>query len=910
NVTEDSRETVEYRRYTGTTPINEGECVKLEKEDIETYFKALKGDVINKLNSAEENEKYVAWYFAKYKSEPKLWPGSFVVFDKNNADAMVNLIFNINLKMKDIYDILVKVGLVNILEWCSSREDSSSLLVVIPIYVKSILQEIDKYVKLPDLPDYKGFIDKIFQSKKFEELIVLEDILEKDFEPSSIPIHIQPYPYIIGVSNGQTLVNIRIYPMLQEYFFEKKNKLLGKVPATVDKLLEDMYEKYYPSINVHKKQEFDEIYVMEIKLVDNNPYKCDSLIICAPWLTPKQIKELDIGRMKNVILITQFMETPFFLYIYSTYVGDIKNSANNWTIIDITHQDIVEHKIKERTKIGDDFVENFKRLYDGGEQKIDATGVKRNNHVETKDTGEGEKVTEQIKKKETSKDNVVINREEGKNEQITQERDKKTAEKEIEEKVISEEIKKEIEALNNKGFYFTNSNWKVFYLFINETKKKLDIITNRLSFETFSFLFGKNKLSSTVKIRIIVGHTPRNYDKIKRFVATYGLDLELYVCKRIHCKFCIRDEDTILLGSSNMVFNSLGNIKREGNFEADIIYDYEPDVKEASNLFETIWQEKEKYVPLHGSSRFLSSISGIPSKIEELISKTEGELIIFSPNFADTELIGAIRMINENIKIKIVLNWPDKASENNKKALNLIRDAKSADGTEALFSIIPRRESIHAKIYVFDKKIAFISSLNLTQSSWGYMIETGLLIDDKEIIESIMKMIKTFHYKIPSAIKIKEGGGDEETLEITEFPDEKFLFLESEGKTLLKKYGQLYDKFRKEYGEAFPESIPEEPEDVKPSSKEVIPEPASVKPPSKVVIPDIPEKLIDSAIKQKTSIVISDRGGWTLGKGFSKEEIKKTNVKNKILQPLNIHTDSRRRTCHEHNIKLIKKIIS
>ena len=577
--------------------------------------------------------------------------------------------------------------------------------------------------------------------------------------------------------------------------------------------------------------------------------------------------------------------------------------------------------------------------------------------LESEEKLEHERKKEAEKNRETMKLKIGVER---RGTEINKDKKKIVGVRELDEK-----IEKEIEEMGNETFYFTNSNWRVFYRFISATDKKLDIITNRMSSETIEFLF--NKLSSTVKTRIIVGHTPNNYDNIKQFIAERGLDVELYVCRRIHCKFCIRDDKTILLGSSNMVFSSLGNLQRRGNFEADIISEDVSVVKEASNLFETIWQEEKKYVPIYPDCRFLSSVSGIPSKIEELISKTEKELIIFSPNFADKELICAVRILNKNIEIKIVLNWPSKSNEKVKKALNIIRDGKTTDGRR-LFSIRPRRQSIHAKIYVFDRKMAFISSLNLTQSSWGYMIETGLLTYDKDIIKRITKMIKSFDYKIPSSIEIKGDGGSGEPPEIIEIPDEKYLFLDHEGNKFLKKCGQLYDNFIREFGEEFPESIPKEPEEFKappteievtekpeeietppteikltekpeeietpPTEIEVTEKPEEIEtPPTEIAVTEkpeeietssteeeiteepkeveiplipIPNNLINSAIKQKTAIVAGGGRGWRLGKGFSKEEIER--IKKNRLASFNIYTDPKRKTCYEHNIQLIKKI--
>lgn len=546
------------------------------------------------------------------------------------------------------------------------------------------------------------------------------------------------------------------------------------------------------------------------------------------------------------------------------------------------------------------------------------------------------KEAKMIAEKEKPTEKIIVEVKETEKKKIERRKDKTEKPEEGEDE---ERIKKEIEALSNENFYFTNGNWRVFYRFINAAEKKLDIITNRMSFETFELLF--NNVSSAIKIRIIVGHTPNNYDKIKKFKENRGLDLELYICKRVHCKFCIRDEKNILLGSSNLVFTSLGNIQGRGNFEADILSDDPSIIEEASNLFETIWQEK-KYVPIHTYGRFLSSGLGIPSQIEELISKTEKELIIFSPNFADKELICALRMFNRNIEIKIVLNWPNKSNEKVKRALNLIRDGKTTDG-KRLFSIRSRRQQIHAKIYVFDRKKALISSLNLTQSSWGYMIETALLTSDEEIIEHVTKMIENFDYKIPSSIEIRENGGDGEPPEITEIPDEKYLFFDAEGKKFLKKCGQLYDKFINEYGEEFPERIPEEPEEVEtlpieevtkkpevieapsteevtekpelieiPSTEEVTEKPEPIETPSteevtkkpEIIETPLPEKLVDLAIKQKTAVVIGENRKWRLGKGFSNEEIKRARI-SRIYRPL--HTDKRRKTCYEHNIQIIRK---
>ncbi|NQS97504.1 MAG: 50S ribosomal protein L30 [candidate division Zixibacteria bacterium] len=369
---------------------------------------------------------------------------------------------------------------------------------------------------------------------------------------------------------------------------------------------------------------------------------------------------------------------------------------------------------------------------------------------------------------------------------------------------INDETREDVVERWDKKFYFTNRNWRIFDRFIKAAEKKLDIITGRMSFETFELLF--NSLSSSIETRIIVGNTPRNYEKIKNFITERKLKVSIYKCRGVHSKLCISDEKAVLLGSSNMLLTSLGNQNRTGNFEADIISVDVSVVNEACNFFESLWQERRKYTPIYTDCQFLSSLCGIPNKIKELISKTEEELIIFSPNFADKEIIRYIRVKNENIRIKIVLQWPNSSNENNKRALNILRDGKTENGKK-LFSISPRRQSIHAKIYVFDKKKALISSVNLTMSSWRKMIETALLTSDKEIIDDIIKKIKQFDYKNPLSIEVKENGGGREPIGIIEIPDEKFLLLETEGENFKNECDQLNDEFVKKYGEDFPESI-------------------------------------------------------------------------------------------------------
>ena len=65
---------------------------------------------------------------------------------------------------------------------------------------------------------------------------------------------------------------------------------------------------------------------------------------------------------------------------------------------------------------------------------------------------------------------------------------------------------------------------------------------------------------------------------------------------------------------------------------------------------------------------------------------------------------------------------------------------------------------------------------------------------------------------------------------------------------------------------------------------------------------DISQKLINKAKKAKVGIVKGGNDSWRLGRGFSRSEITKVNI------DLQVKKDTRRNTCHKHNIKILEML--
>lgn len=166
-------------------------------------------------------------------------------------------------------------------------------------------------------------------------------------------------------------------------------------------------------------------------------------------------------------------------------------------------------------------------------------------------------------------------------------------------------------------------------------------------------------------------------------------------------------------------------------------------------------------------------------------------------------MFGSFKMINDNAKLTVIVPWPRTSSTGFKKGLKALRALHRKNH----ISLITVRENIHAKVYVFKnngEKMAFISSLNMTRSSWDYYIEAGLLTNRIDVIEDIGEKEFSFHRVMmdrdPDDKKSNGEGISEDTEEIEDLQENIV-----EGQNYIDEFSELLEKFKNKYAYVYEE---------------------------------------------------------------------------------------------------------
>lgn len=163
-----------------------------------------------------------------------------------------------------------------------------------------------------------------------------------------------------------------------------------------------------------------------------------------------------------------------------------------------------------------------------------------------------------------------------------------------------------------------------------------------------------------------------------------------------------------------------------------------------------------------------------------LLQQTTNDLIIVTPFIKADFIENVIRQINPNVNIKILTNFSRDSFINRASdpefVIILKENFKNVD--------IRHLDNLHAKIYIFDEKIALISSANLSQKAFLDNFEYSVLIDEISIIQKILKDVKTMFDKsvlierlLKSkivSIKNKDVRNDEEIMSVLRKYDNTF----------------------------------------------------------------------------------------------------------------------------------------
>ena len=343
-------------------------------------------------------------------------------------------------------------------------------------------------------------------------------------------------------------------------------------------------------------------------------------------------------------------------------------------------------------------------------------------------------------------------------------------------KVDSLEIKKqELEsffiALHNKskpqisnfsnGVILDDSNYNLFYSFINEVKKSLNILCSRIDekllVELLWFLRDKNiKVELIGKYRINKGYL----NAFKKYCSE--LKVELLHRNKFHAKLIIRDNNYLILGSSNITKASMSDT---GHFlDCNILTNQRETVDDAIDLFKSLYYNKD-FTKNNKTSNFVYSRYGekfLPLLIKPLIEQEKEEIrLLFSCNQIDKRVVNRIIDWNPQVSIKLYISdsWQKSGlSHDNLSSMKWLYDASLNDYKN--IQVIPLRMNIHSKLYIFkSQKISMVSSQNLTVDSWQSLLELGILTNNEKDFKYLIESINSF--KKSQLAKIEAGDLEE-----------------------------------------------------------------------------------------------------------------------------------------------------
>ncbi len=341
-----------------------------------------------------------------------------------------------------------------------------------------------------------------------------------------------------------------------------------------------------------------------------------------------------------------------------------------------------------------------------------------------------------------------------------------------------DEIEEFFEALQRKkksiahytfGTILNDSNYNLFFSFINDAKESLQIlcwrIDERLLSEMLWFIKDKN-----VHVKIITkNRTNKGYlTEFKRYCS--NLKLETSHRNKIHAKLIVKDNRELILGSSNFTEASMSE---SGHFlDCNIITKHRETIESAIDLFKSLFQNKDHTKAIQDSKLMYSRNHKeyLPFSLKTYFEKESEEItLLFSCNQVDKRIIDRIIEWNPKTTIKLYVSDTWTTSELSNDNLNSMKWLYEASiNNYKNVNVIPVTADVHSKLYLFkNQNTAFISSQNLTVESWQSLLEAGILSDDN-------KDLKYLYDSINSEKKSQLSKIEFEDLEETSKPESTF----------------------------------------------------------------------------------------------------------------------------------------
>ena len=717
----------------------------------ELYTKKFQEQIVQNLTSATLKQKKLIYTIAKVQE-------TFGSFNPDHLDAFYNVIFG---EKAPSLEELIGVGIVNKLLWIKSRREKKDSYEV-PPYVKEVLRDVDKFLKIErPSPDVAKHIKKLFEEKDTLSLIQLEEILnsKEGFRYES-SFHLKPVEGFIGKCRDYYVISPLVIDDARKVLKEEKEKRLKRFAHLLREFISQIRKEYGAKASA-KFEYIDQCdcYRGEILLPQNGYGYEEVEIILSAWSSSKLLKSFfhyrdypDTGN-KYLIGIFTFQALPEVIeFIFKKPITEIDLSRVPFNITLVCFLDGGEalQIFGKKPKILDSLLSVLREKDYDIIRKTSEFAVKQ--------------VKEKKEKSRTEKERKA-------NKKVNRQKIHQNEKEEQRRKLVEERPLKKIE-IKEQDFFFQDNTIDVFYSFLSEAKKTIRIVADTVTYEALSKILPDK--TQNLSIKILARSLP-NRSEIEKEIGKENVKR----CRKLHAKFIIRDDKSLLLSSCNITLGALGDLKsRPGSIEATLVTDDPDVVNRAKTLFDVVWEEKEDVSALKSSSPFISSAFGLPNQIVELIRSAKENITIIVPPLGlksseegKKSIPKFIREENPNVQIHIFMNHSvPKSSEGGIQEINNLENV----------SLTFVKELVHAKVYIADWKRAIISSANLNEESWVWNLETGIITDDPRHILKIKNTIERF--TPVDAPTYKEGSDSSDSEPPTEAIDFHF---DTEGKKFL-----------------------------------------------------------------------------------------------------------------------------
>lgn len=386
--------------------------------------------------------------------------------------------------------------------------------------------------------------------------------------------------------------------------------------------------------------------------------------------------------------------------------------------------------------------------------------------------------------------------------------------------LVEKEAKLEPEIkLHDNAFFFGRENWKAFKKAVNQAESRVRIATNKVSPESLSEILALK--SGGVDVQII---TKRAADYEGIYDIVDRKQLKRY--KRFHSKVCVIDDDLVLIGSSNLIYSDLGgeNAQRPAKINADIVSTDPQIITECNQMFDIFWKQSETADSIKTDSSLLSSISGIPTRLEDYFRNSTEEIVIIVPQlFEEGGAILTTLREETPADVLITIVTHHKMQDRYEDEIREMQESNN-------IKLILTDDLIHAKLYVFDWDRAVISSVNFNITSWCFSFETGFVTTEDHVISEIQTQVKAWENQRKPAPKYTTSTQSSEELEDVFRLDAKDLPVDLEGQSFYQKIKRQLDSTEISSPEAGVQSKQVEDESTGSTGEDKTPEPNPFKP--------------------------------------------------------------------------------